>query len=168
VGHGIHCAIEDALNLSGKLALTISGAAALSLLQTYEAKRRRHANEIVRKVRWVERLIILRGMPAAVLWWAILMLPRHLRSIGSLADRQVESLATDYRASPLTHPNPTQAASRARIGRRIQDAVCRAGGEPTSLLEIIRGPEADLLLFAGIKRMEHLNYPGREEKHRDR
>ena len=151
VGHGIHCAVEDALNLGWKLALTISGAAAPSLLQTYETERRRHANEVVRKVRWVERMVTLRGMPAAVLWWAVLVLRRHLRSIGSLADRQAESLATDYQASSLTRPDPTQAASRARVGRRIQDAVCRAGGQPTSLLEIIRGPQADLLLFAGIK-----------------
>jgi hypothetical protein len=51
--------------------------------------------------------------------------------------------------SSLTRP--AQAASGARSGRRIQDAVCRSGGQPTSLLEIIRGPQADLLLFAGIK-----------------
>jgi hypothetical protein len=30
------------------------------------------------------------------------------------------------------------------------DAACRIGGRPTRLLEVIRGPQADLLLFSGL------------------
>jgi 2-polyprenyl-6-methoxyphenol hydroxylase-like FAD-dependent oxidoreductase len=148
-GHGIHCAVEDVLNLGWKLGLTISGAAAPSLLETYEIERRRHANEVVRKVRWVERLMRVRGAPAAALWWTIFALRRRLRSIGSLAERQVERLATDYRESPLTRADSVRFASRRRVGRHIEDGVCRAGGRPTSLFTVIRGPQADLLLFAG-------------------
>src|ERR1700683_3937052 len=44
-GQGLHFAIEDALNLGWKLALTISGSAAPSLLQTYEMERRERVEE---------------------------------------------------------------------------------------------------------------------------
>src|SRR5262249_57446877 len=59
-GHGVHCAIEDALNLGWKLGLTLSGLASPSLLQTYEAERRGHADEGIRKTRWVQRSLRLR------------------------------------------------------------------------------------------------------------
>ena len=39
---------------------------------------------------------------------------------------------------------------RTRAGMHAPDGLCRIGGKPSRLLEIIRGPQADLLLFTGL------------------
>src|SRR4029453_5933953 len=50
-GHGLHAAIEDALNLEWKLGLPLSSAAAPWLLRSYEIERHRHAEDVVRLTR---------------------------------------------------------------------------------------------------------------------
>jgi 2-polyprenyl-6-methoxyphenol hydroxylase-like FAD-dependent oxidoreductase len=149
-GHGVHCAIEDALNLGWKLALTISGAAAPSLLGTYDAERRQHANDVIYRTRWVQRFLKLRGTPRKFLWGLIYMAGKHLRSIGSIASKQAEKLQTSYENSPLSRQNSGRPAPGAHVGLHVPDATCRVGGRASSLLEVIRGPEADLLLFTGL------------------
>lgn len=39
--------------------------------------------------------------------------------------------------------------ARTHAGLRVPDAACREGGRATRLFEVIRGPQADLLLFGG-------------------
>ena len=39
---------------------------------------------------------------------------------------------------------------KTRAGMHAPDALCRIGGKPSRLLQIIRGPQADILLFAGL------------------
>jgi 2-polyprenyl-6-methoxyphenol hydroxylase-like FAD-dependent oxidoreductase len=58
-GQGLHFAIEDAVNLGWKLGLTIAGAAAPSLLETYETERRGHANHVIRRTRVIQRFLML-------------------------------------------------------------------------------------------------------------
>jgi 2-polyprenyl-6-methoxyphenol hydroxylase-like FAD-dependent oxidoreductase len=149
LSHGVHCAIEDALNLGWKLDLTISGAAAPSLLQSYETERHGHANDVVRKTRWVQRFFGLRGAVRKALWTALFTVGKRLRSIGAIGNKQAERLITSYRESPLSRNDSSQATPQTQAGRHVPDAACRVGGAPVRLLEVIRGPASDLLLFAG-------------------
>jgi 2-polyprenyl-6-methoxyphenol hydroxylase-like FAD-dependent oxidoreductase len=148
-GHGVHCAIEDALNLGWKLALTISRAAPSSLLRTYDTERRGHAHDVIRNTRSVQRFLTLPPVIRRILWKALFVVGKHLRSIGVIFRKQAEKLITDYGKSPLSRQDSTQVTSRTRAGLHVPDAACRVGGRPTRLFEIIRGPQADLLLFAG-------------------
>ena len=149
-GHGVHCAIEDALNLGWKLGLTLSGLASPSLLQTYEAERRGHADEVIRKTRWVQRFLRLRGGPRKILWGLLYIVGKHLRSISAIFNKQIDRLATEYRSSPLSCQDSSQMTPSTCAGMRAPDAACRIGGRQSHLLEIIRGPQADLLLFSGL------------------
>jgi 2-polyprenyl-6-methoxyphenol hydroxylase-like FAD-dependent oxidoreductase len=149
LGHGVHCAIEDALNLGWKLELVIAGVAAPSLLQTYEAERHGHANDVVRETRWVQRFFGLRGGARRVVWTLLFTVGKHLRSIGAVGGRQAEKLATNYQESPLSRQSSNQVAPQTHAGLHVPDAACRVGGSPTLLLKVIRGPQADLLLFSG-------------------
>jgi 2-polyprenyl-6-methoxyphenol hydroxylase-like FAD-dependent oxidoreductase len=149
-GHGVHCAIEDALNLGWKLGLTIAGAASPSLLQTYDLERRGHAADIVHKTRAVQRFMKLRGNLRKIVWGLLYIAGKHLRSIGAVAGKQAHKLVTDYARSPLSRNMSMQMTPPTRAGLQAPDAPCRIGGRPSRLLEVIRGPQADLLLFAGL------------------
>jgi 2-polyprenyl-6-methoxyphenol hydroxylase-like FAD-dependent oxidoreductase len=148
VGYGVHCAIEDALNLGWKLALTVSGAASPSLLESYDIERRAHAQEVVKETRSIERFMALPHSIRNFLWTLLYFVGPYLRSISGSFSRQTEKLITDYRKSPLTQEGSSGVQS-ARAGLRVPDGACRVGGRPSRLWEIIRGPQADLLLFAG-------------------
>ncbi len=149
-GHGVHCAIEDALNLGWKLGLTISGAASPSLLETYDTERRGHANDVIRETRWIQRFMNLRPSLRNVLWAAFYLIGKHLRSISATFNKQAEKLVSDYGKSPLSRQDSSAMMPGARAGLHVPDAACRVGGRPSRLLEIIRGPQADLLLFVGL------------------
>ncbi|HXY33739.1 MAG TPA: FAD-dependent monooxygenase [Planctomycetaceae bacterium] len=149
-GYGVHCAIEDALNLGWKLGLTISGIASPSLLATYDTERRGQASEVVRKTRTIERFMRLRPSIRIALWAALYFVGKHLRSISKNFRKQSDTLVTDYRNSPLSRQDSTAIPAATRAGLHIPDGACRVGGRPSRLLEIIRGPQADLLLFAGL------------------
>jgi 2-polyprenyl-6-methoxyphenol hydroxylase-like FAD-dependent oxidoreductase len=148
-GHGIRAAVDDVLNIGWKLALTVSGAAAPDLLQTYETERRRHAEEVVRKTQWALRFMAMRGGSARAVWWTMFALWKHLGAIANIASRQTQRLASSYATSPLTHQASPQATVRARAGTYYPDAECRVGGKPSRLRDIICGLGGDLLLFAG-------------------
>jgi 2-polyprenyl-6-methoxyphenol hydroxylase-like FAD-dependent oxidoreductase len=149
-GQGLHFAIEDALNLGWKLALTIAGAASPSLLQTYETERRERFDNAIEKTRWTKRFLTLHGMAAKVFWALLYFMGRRFRSISSIALKQAEKLDMNYPRSPLSRQDSTQMTPHTRAGMHAPDAPCRIGGRPSRLLEILRGPKADLLLFAGL------------------
>jgi 2-polyprenyl-6-methoxyphenol hydroxylase-like FAD-dependent oxidoreductase len=149
-GQGLHFAIEDALNLGWKLALTIAGAASPSLLQTYETERRERFENALEKTRWTRRFLMLHGMAAKVFWALLYFIGRRSRSISSLAIKQAEKLDMNYPRSPLSRQDSTQMTPHTRAGMHAPDALCRIGGRPSHFLEMIRGPQADLLLFAGV------------------
>jgi 2-polyprenyl-6-methoxyphenol hydroxylase-like FAD-dependent oxidoreductase len=149
-GHGVHCAVEDALNLGWKLGLTIAGAASSSLLQTYDLERRGHAADVIRKTRSVQRFMKLRGNARKATWSLLYIVGKHLRSISAIASKQADKLVTDYGGSPLSRNESKQITAGTWAGMQAPDAPCRIGGRPSRLLEIIRGPQAHLLLFAGL------------------
>jgi len=150
-GQGLHFAIEDALNLGWKLGLEISGAASPSLLQTYDGERRHHANHSIGLARTIQHFLMLPPAIRNRLWRLMYVVGKHSRSLGTIATKQSEKLVTDYGESPLSRGASAQMTPRTRPGLHVRDAACRAGGRPTRLLEIIRGPHAHLMLFAGLR-----------------
>ena len=138
-GHGVHCAIEDALNLGWKLGLTISGLASPLLLQTYDTERRGHANDVNQETRWIQRFMNLSPSLRNVLWAAFFFIGKHLRSISATFNRQAEKLISDYGKSPLSRQDFSTKILGVRAGLHVLDAECWVGGRPSHLLQIIRG-----------------------------
>jgi 2-polyprenyl-6-methoxyphenol hydroxylase-like FAD-dependent oxidoreductase len=149
-GQGLHFAIEDALNLGWKLALTISGAASPSLLQTYETERHERVDNAIQKTRWTRKIFNLHGMSAKLFWALLYFIGRRFRTISAIGMKQAHKLDMNYGKSSLSRQESTQMTPCTRAGMHAPDSVCRVGGRPSRLLEIIRGPQADLLLFAGL------------------
>jgi 2-polyprenyl-6-methoxyphenol hydroxylase-like FAD-dependent oxidoreductase len=150
VGQGLHFAIEDAINLGWKLALSVQGAASPSLIETYDTERRERYEDALARTRSAQRLLTLPTWAFKPFWAALYFLGSRFRSISANASKQSEQLEMYYPASPLTRQESAQATPRTRAGMHAPDAPCRIGGAPSRLLEIIRGPQADLLLFTGL------------------
>jgi 2-polyprenyl-6-methoxyphenol hydroxylase-like FAD-dependent oxidoreductase len=148
-GHGLHAAIEDALNLEWKLGLTLSGAAAPSLLRSYEIERHRHAEDVVRLTRHGLNFLTMEGLRGRVAWSLAFFVGRYLRAISTIVKKQITKLESHYDTSPLTLHDTKHGTPRTRAGWLVPDAVCRVGGRPAHLLEIFRGTHATILLFAG-------------------
>ncbi len=122
-GQGLNTSVQDAYNLGWKLAAVLSGAPD-SLLASYERERRPIAESVL-------------GLSERLL---------ESTRRGSLRrGREVHQLDLGYPDSPLNLP-PSGDANGPRPGDRAPDApVVGAGGQPTRLFTLFRGPHWTLL-----------------------
>lgn len=119
-GQGLNTSIQDAYNLGWKLAAVFNGTRA-ELLDTYEQERR--------------------PIGMGVLAHST----KLLRSREERRGRENHELDLGYFDSSLTL-EARDRNGRLSAGARAPDAPCRgAGGQPTRLFEIYRGPQATLL-----------------------
>ena len=126
-GQGLNTSVQDAYNLGWKLAAVLAGAPA-ALLATYEAERRPIAAHVL-------------GLATNLLEAA--------RDRGDLRrGRDTHELDLGYAGSPLALDRPGSRQGRRRAGDRAPDAPCRgAGGQPTRLFTLLRGPQWTLLRY---------------------
>lgn len=125
-GQGLNTSIQDAYGLGWRLAAVLQGAPD-ALLDSYEPERRPVALGVLE------------------LSTALLQAMRE----GREAPRGPETHELDlgYFDSPLTLEQRPR-TGRLRAGSRAPDAPCRgAGGQPTRLFEIYRGPQWTLLAY---------------------
>lgn len=128
-GQGLNTSVQDAYNLGWKLAAVIGGASA-SLLDSYEQERR--------------------PVAASMLGLATKLLDAAKRG-DMKRGRVVQQLDIGYPGSALALDNPGRLDGLV-AGDRAPDAPLRgAGGQPTRLFELLRGPHWTLLGY-GVKR----------------
>jgi hypothetical protein len=119
-GQGLNTSLQDAYNLGWKLAASLRGAPA-GLLETYEAERRPIAAEVL-------------GISTGI-----------LRSGEARRGREHQQLDLGYFDSALSLERRGR-EGRLGAGARAPDAPLRsAGGQPTRLFELFKGPHATLL-----------------------
>ena len=151
---GMNTGIQDAANLGWKLALSLTGAAPSSVLDTYEPERA----PVGRRVRSLtERaFVVATSAHPLVRFMRTQVAPRLLplalgfRAGRRVAFRTVSQLAINYRGSELAVTGPG-ARRRApggtpRAGDRLPDAELLHNGRPTSLHALIAAPGWHLLL----------------------
>jgi 2-polyprenyl-6-methoxyphenol hydroxylase-like FAD-dependent oxidoreductase len=148
-GQGMNTGMQDALNLGWKLALTVSGAASSTLLQTYESERVLNARNVLRSALKYQRFLMPRGTLAILLSSALFKAVMTIRPFGARIAHKVGMLDVNYGNSSLSRQDSRQTVSHTGAGWHVPDAPCRRNGNATGLFEIIRGTHANLLLFAG-------------------
>ncbi len=119
-GQGLNTSVQDAYNLGWKLGAVLGGAPT-GLLDTYETERRPIAAGV---------LNLSTGL---------------LKSGDARRGRENHELDLGYFDSPLAIEHRAR-PGRLLAGARAPDAPCRgAGGQPTRLFDIFRGPHATLI-----------------------
>ncbi|MFF3557495.1 FAD-dependent monooxygenase [Streptomyces tsukubensis] len=143
-GLGLNTGLQDAANLSWKLAAALRGAAAdpEALLDSYHAERHPVGREVIRTSGLVLRLAMARGLPLravrAVLAGALVALPPVTRR----AIAQVTGVGIAYPAPRGAHPS---------TGRRVPDLALAQG----RLYELLRAGGFVLVTPAYATPVEH-------------
>jgi hypothetical protein len=83
-------------------------------------------------------------------WRHNIKVMQSVPSFGNAALARVGMLNINYERSPLSQQFSKDATRHARSGWYVLDVGCRLGNQPVALFDIIRGPQATLLLFAGV------------------
>ncbi|MGW1742910.1 FAD-dependent monooxygenase [Nocardia sp. NPDC001965] len=148
-GQGLNTGVQDALNLGWKLALTIDDRAASSLLDTYTEERLAEARNVLARSKRMHRVMYPRGLGSRVVSSAMAMAVRSPVLAERLAARRMSMVHINYLDSTLSWNNSRQEPADARAGSFVPDVSCRRAGRGTSLFSVLRGPTAELLLYAG-------------------
>jgi len=145
--------IQDAWNLGWKLALTVRGAAAQRLLDTYESERRPVGRYLIR---YTDRAfsIFVRVISAGRLasWLRRRAVSRLLpllfgaSSLRSAVFDFVSQLRIRYRRSPLSTEARPRLHRGPQAGERLPDARVSLDGHPIPLQRAVIGPHLSLLL----------------------
>jgi len=152
-GQGMNTGIQDAWNLGWKLALVLSGAAHLKLLETYEAERwpvgrallqytDRVFSVFVRSlsrnplVVWLRRSVVSRVLPGIL----------KSKRLGSFAFYFISEFSIHYRKSSLVTEGEPRLRSGPRAGDRLPDFKLTRDGRSTYLQRELSGPSFHLLL----------------------
>ena len=124
-GQGLNTSVQDAYNLGWKLAAALRGASD-GLLDSYETERRPVAEAVL-------------GLSTRLL--------AAQKQGGMRRGREVRQLDIGYPDSPLAKELPGRTGG-IRAGNRAPDAPVRgAGGRPTRLFQLFRGPHWTLLVY---------------------
>ena len=136
-GQGLNTGIMEAHNLGWKLALVAAGRAPDALLDSYGAERRPVAEEVLK-------------LTHALVHYGTLTQPVRRRArdvvvpalgrsevIQRRAARRMSQVYASYPPGPLVRPSRERGALRA--GQRMPDLQVRAGGQATTLLDVLRG-----------------------------
>jgi 4,5-epoxidase len=149
-GQGMNTSIQDALNLGWKLALVPSGRASSSLLQSYESERLPNARRVLRYTQRYHRIQLPRSALARWMAAAFFKAIQTIRPLGFAVAKKVGMLAVNYCSGPLSRHESSQGTDATPAGRHVPDLACRLDGTATRLFRVLRGPRANVLLFAGV------------------
>ena len=148
-GHGMNTGMQDSYNLGWKLALVVAGAAAETLLDSYEAERRPVAQAIARSGDDAETRAEQRDPAARQALIQFLANPEG-RRIAAVAEAEI---AFGYQQSPIVDeavPAAGPGDCGTQIGFRVGDAAPLEGQERASCLhELLSTDGHTLLLLLG-------------------
>ncbi|MFJ5528965.1 FAD-dependent oxidoreductase [Streptomyces sp. NPDC093261] len=150
-GQGMNTGVQDAVNLSWKLAAVLRGEAADSLLDTYSTERVPVGAELLRTTKVATLLVQLRSRKAAAFLRTAFTILRNVPPLKGRIQRKImggmSALGLGYGDSPLTLASATTGV---RPGDRVARVdAARAAGSPEwqRVLDELRRPEWLLLTY---------------------
>jgi 2-polyprenyl-6-methoxyphenol hydroxylase-like FAD-dependent oxidoreductase len=150
-GQGMNTGIQDAFNLAWKLAAVIKGAAAPTLLDSYQNERYPVAEEVLRGT---DRGFHLMVQPSDLASFAMKLFGSTAIALEAVQDRLrrvLGEVTINYRTSALSEDHGGSIGPIAG-DRALDGVVVRAADRRTlRLLEAIAGPRWSLLVFAGLE-----------------
>ncbi|MFE3884566.1 FAD-dependent monooxygenase [Streptomyces lydicus] len=124
-GQGMNTGLQDAANLSWKLAAVLRGHSPESLLDSYQTERHPVGRQVLRSSGALIRLALLHTAPGRAVRTLAARLVNHLRPLSGRAIRTISGIGIAYPAGPGAHP---------LAGRRAPDIRLADGGRLYALL----------------------------------
>ncbi len=174
-GQGMNTGMQDAVNLSWKLALAVRNRGSQRLLDSYDAERRPNAEELVHATERATHALMNQGAAASVFRRAAMTVLGKFEFVREKIASEMSEIEIRYRKSPICGehvqslhewllPSPDAAphprlkdclefAAGPHPGDRAPDAegLCRAAGDSRRLFQEWRKDlRHQLLLFAGL------------------
>ncbi|WP_441251111.1 FAD-dependent oxidoreductase [Kitasatospora sp. McL0602] len=137
-GQGMNTGLQDAANLSWKLAAVLRGWSPDALLDSYQTERHPVGRSVLRSSGALARMALASTAPSRALRTALTTVAGRLGPVGSLAARQVSGIGIAYPAPKDSHP---------LVGRRVPDLRLAADtpGGPDRLHAALRAGRAVLI-----------------------
>ncbi|GAB7181883.1 FAD-dependent monooxygenase [Kitasatospora sp. Ki12] len=120
-GQGMNTGLQDAANLSWKLAAAVRGRATDALLDTYQTERHPVGKTVLRTSGALIRLALAESAPTRALRGALTALGGHLDLITERGARMVSGIGISYPAPKDAHP---------QVGKRVPDLRLTALSKP--------------------------------------
>ncbi|GLW74457.1 oxygenase [Kitasatospora phosalacinea] len=153
-GQGLNTGIQEAFNLSWKLAMVIHGHAHDALLDSYSAERVPIGGELLETTRTATRLVALKSAVAAaampVAFAVIRRVPAIRRRIEGKVIGRMSALLVSYPDSPLTQPVQAGPSAHPAPGERVTAVSAdTAEGDPgwSAFARQLRDPRWTFLAF---------------------
>ncbi|PYL08803.1 MAG: hypothetical protein DME33_06355 [Verrucomicrobia bacterium] len=127
-----------------------AGGQGTTLLHSYEAERLPNARSVLRRTQTFHHIEVPHGLISRWIGGEIFKAIQSIRSFGDAALARLGMLNVNYEDSPLSLHDSRQATTHTRAGWHLPDAPCKRDGRAETLFEILRGPTATLLFFAGM------------------
>ncbi|CAM5452664.1 FAD-dependent monooxygenase [Streptomyces viridifaciens] len=121
-GQGMNTGLQDAANLSWKLAAALRGRATDALLDTYQAERHPVARTVLRTSGALIRIALAESAPTRALRGALTAIGGHLDLLTERGARMVSGIEISYPAPKGAHP---------QVGKRVPDLRLTALSKPT-------------------------------------
>ncbi|MFI8458772.1 FAD-dependent monooxygenase [Kitasatospora sp. NPDC085464] len=120
-GQGMNTGLQDAANLSWKLAAAVRGHATDALLDTYQTERHPVGKTVLRTSGALIRLALAESAPTRALRGALTALGNHLDPVTGRGARLVSGIGISYPAPKDAHP---------QVGKRVPDLRLTALSKP--------------------------------------
>ncbi|MFE6054688.1 FAD-dependent monooxygenase [Kitasatospora sp. NPDC056446] len=120
-GQGMNTGLQDAANLSWKLAAALRGRATDALLDTYQTERHPVGKTVLRTSGALIRLALAESAPTRALRGALTALGGHLDLVTERGARLVSGIGISYPAPKDAHP---------QVGKRVPDLRLTALSKP--------------------------------------
>ncbi|HLZ56687.1 MAG TPA: FAD-dependent monooxygenase [Ktedonosporobacter sp.] len=148
---GMNTGIQDAFNLSWKLALVAKGQASRQLLASYEAEREQVGKELLRGTEFFTRMVLASNPLLTTV--RNHLAPLVLSSLPGVQHQLAQGIlevGISYHKSPIVQEEQTHRShQRLHAGDRAPDGPVVVNGSPRQIFELLRGTQHVLLGFAG-------------------
>ena len=152
-GQGMNTGIQDAVNLSWKLAMVVRGQAEPGLLDTYGAERVPVGEHLLSATKTATRFVSLKDALQSITMPLAFFVIRNVPAIRGRIERTImrgmTALALDYTGSPLAITTGADSDNGPRPGERMTKVTQDQADQPSwkAFLEQLREPVWTLLTF---------------------
>lgn len=145
-GQGMNTGIQDALNLGWKLALVTHGVADRSLVETYEAERLPNARQLLKDTKQYHAIMFPRTRLRRAMTSTVFRSLARFTFLQRAQTHRIGMFNQHVRPSPLSREHGGGRRRAVRAGDYLPHAPCRLGGVGGSIRDLLRQPQAVVLV----------------------